>query len=134
MKSTSIMIKQSSSRRSHRRHGPRNRPSTLTGSTRNFAGKVLLLRRSMMLRMQCRNMRRSPGTTSTPWGPNPSSPPFITRVTAKKTARSPLSSWGWPRPALWPTNSPRSEVRLNLKPFSMTLYHVSSRRALLRNA
>ena len=28
-----------------------------------------------------------------PWGPSPSSPTFITRVTARKTARSPLSSW-----------------------------------------
>ena len=61
-------------------------------------------------------MRRSPGTTSTPWGPSPSSPTFITRVTARKTARSPSSSWGWPRLALWPTNSSRSEARFNLKP------------------
>ena len=58
-----------------------------------------------MLTLQCRNMRRSPGTTTAPWGPSPSSPTFITRVAAKKTARSHLSSWGWPRPALWPTNS-----------------------------
>ena len=61
--------------------------------------KVMLLRRPGMLTLQCRNMRRSPGTTSTPWGPSPSSPTFIPRATAKKTAKSPLSSWGWPRPA-----------------------------------
>ena len=30
----------------------------------------------------------------------------ITWVAAKKTARSPLSSWGWPRPAWWPTDLP----------------------------
>ena len=48
------------------------------------------------------------GTTSAPWGPSPSSPTFITRVTARKTARLPSSFWGWPRPALWPTNSLRS--------------------------
>ena len=111
----------------------RKRTERLDLSTGNSAGKAMLLRRSGMLTPRCRNMRRSPGTTSTPSGQNPSSPTFITRVTAKKTARSPLSSWGWPRPALWPTNSPRSEVRLNLKPFSATLYHGSSRRALMRH-
>ena len=68
---------------------------------RNFAGKDMLLRRSAMLTLQCRNMRRSPGTTS-----SPSSPTFITRVKARKTARSPSSSLGWPRPAWWPTDSP----------------------------
>ena len=41
-----------------------------------------------------------------PWGQSPSSPTFITRVTARKTARLPLSSWGWPRPAWWLTDSP----------------------------
>ena len=73
-----------------------------------------------MLTLQCRKMRRSPGTTrppgSTPWGPSPSSPTFITRVTARKTATSPSSSWGWPRPAWWPTDSPSNPcfiARLN---------------------
>ena len=32
-------------------------------------------------------------------GPEPNSPTFIPRATARKTAKSPLSSWGWPRPA-----------------------------------
>ena len=86
--------------------GPGNRPSTSTLSMRNFVGRIMLLRRSRMLTLQCRNMRRSPGTTSTPWGPSPSSPTFITRVTARKTARSASSSWGWPRLAWWPTDSP----------------------------
>ena len=74
-----------------------------------------------------------PGTTSTPWGPNPSSPTFITRVTARKTARSHSLSWGWQRPALWPTNSSRSEARFNLKPVFCDPIHGSSRRVLLRN-
>ena len=52
-----------------------------------------------MLTLQCRNMRRLPGTPSTLWGPSHSSPTFIPRATARKTAKSPLSSWGWPRPA-----------------------------------
>ena len=30
----------------------------------------------------------------------------LRRVTARKTARLPLSSWGWPQPAWWPTDSP----------------------------
>ena len=88
----------------------------LRSSGVNFAGKVMLLRRPGMLTLQCRNMRRSPGTTSTPWGPSPSSPTFITRVTARKTARSPSSFWGWPRPAWWPTDSPSNPcfiARLN---------------------
>ena len=75
-----------------------------------------------MLTLQCRNMRRSPGRTSTPWGPSPSSPTYITRVTARKTARSPSSSWGWPRPALWPTNSSRSEARFNFKACFLRFY------------
>ena len=37
------------------------------------------------------------------------------------TAKSPLSSWGWPRPALWPTNS-LSEARFNLKPVFLRPY------------
>ena len=102
--------------------GPGSGPSTWTLSTRNFSGKVMLLRRSGMLTLQCTNMPRSPGTTSAPWGPSPSLPTFITRVAAKKTARSPLSSWGWPRPALWPTNSLRSEGCFNLKPVFLRPY------------
>ena len=98
-KSASVTIKQSSSCRPHRHHGPGNGPGASTLSMRNCAGKVMLLRRSGMLTLHCRNMRRSPGTTSTPWGPSPNSPTFIPRATARKTAKSPLSSWGWPRPA-----------------------------------
>ena len=135
--SASVTTKQSNSCRPHRRHGPGSGPSAWTLSTRNFAGKVMLLRRSGMLTLQYRNMRRSPGTTSPPWGPSPSSPTFIIRVTARKTARLPSSSWGWPRPALWPTNSLRSEARFNFKPVFLRPYrssHGSSRRALPRNA
>ena len=64
-------IKQSSSCRPRRRHGPGNEPSASTGSTGSSAGKIVLLRCSWMLTPQCWNMRRSPGTTSTPWGPEP---------------------------------------------------------------
>ena len=77
MKTASITIKQSSSCRPHRRHGPGNGPSASTGSTGSSPGKVMLLRHSGTLTPQCRNMRRSPGTTSTPWGLCPSSPTML---------------------------------------------------------
>ena len=112
----------------------RRRTERLDWINEELRRKVMLFKRSRMLTMQCRNMRRLPGTTSTPWGPNPSSPTFITRVTARKIARSPSSSWGWQRPALWPTASSRSEARFSLSLFSATLYQGSSRRALQRNA
>ena len=66
-------------------------------------------------------------------GPEPQFADFYHPSDGRKTAGSPSSSWGWPRPALWPTNSSRSEARFNLKPVFCDP-HGSSRRALLRNA
>ena len=50
-----------------------------------------------------------------PLGPEPQLADFY-HPSARKTARSPSSSWGWPQPALWPTGSLRSEASFNLKP------------------
>ena len=53
-----------------------------------------------------------------PLGPEPQLADFYNPSDSQKDRemRSPSSSWGWQRPALWPTNSSRSEARFNLKP------------------
>ncbi|MEW8315988.1 MAG: hypothetical protein AB2658_13315 [Candidatus Thiodiazotropha endolucinida] len=60
------------------------------------------------------------------WAPSPCSPTVTNRVTTRKNARLPSSSWGWLLPALWPTNSPSSEVSFSFSFFLETYQAVDS--------